>query len=143
MKTIRLTIVLAVFSLLGCSTSSVVADPADVTMVQLIASPEKYEGKHVRVIGFLHLEFESEVLYLHKEDFDHAIVGNGVWVDLGQEQQKLSDHYVLLEGVFTAKERGHMGMWSGKLKDINRSMIWTSPREPSRVPSPSPLVPTK
>lgn len=110
-------------------------------MTQLIANPDKYEGQNVRVIGYLHLEFEGDVLYLHKEDFDHAILGNGIWVDIGREQQKLSDNYVLLEGVFTAKDRGHMGMWSGTLKDISRSMVWSSLKEPRRQPGSSPLKP--
>ncbi len=131
------------FACLLCSLTNVSADITPVTMVQLIATPEKYEGRHVRVIGFLHLEFEGNVLYLHREDYDHAIVGNGIWVELGRDNQKLSDKYVLLEGVFTAKEHGHMGMWSGALKDINRSMIWSSTEELRSQQNSVPLKPRK
>ena len=28
-------------------------EPADVTLIQLIANPDKFEGKLIRVIGFL------------------------------------------------------------------------------------------
>jgi hypothetical protein len=37
-------------------------------MIQLIANPQAWDGKHVRVIGFLRLEFEGDALYLHRED---------------------------------------------------------------------------
>ena len=141
MKNFRFAFLLAVLAAMGCSTAWVKAEPEPVTMIQLIAAPEKYEGKHVRVIGYLHLEFEGNVLYLHKEDYDHSILGNGIWVDLGRDQQKLSDNYVLLEGIFSAKNRGHGGMWSGRLTDINRSMVWSSRSEPRGLPRPTPLKP--
>jgi hypothetical protein len=32
-------------------------EPTDVTLVQLIANPEKFDGRLIRVIGFLRLEF--------------------------------------------------------------------------------------
>ena len=55
--------------------------PVHVTLVRLIANPEKFDGKLVRVIGFLRLEFEGNVLYLHREDYENAILGDGIWVD--------------------------------------------------------------
>ena len=44
----------------------------DVSMVQLIATPEKFDGKFVRVHGFLNLGFEGDSLYLHRETFSKA-----------------------------------------------------------------------
>jgi hypothetical protein len=113
-------------------------EPANVTLVQLIANPEKFDGKLVRVIGFLRLEFEGNVLYLHREDYDHAIFGNGIWVDVTPEMTKhrevLQMHYVLLEGIFNSKNRGHMGMWSGSLTKIQRAEAWVAVR-PQRTNS--------
>ena len=54
----------------------------DVSLIQLIAQPEKFEGTRVRLIGFLRIEFEGNAIYLHREDFDHGIAKNGLWVDL-------------------------------------------------------------
>src|SRR5271169_6128251 len=80
-------------------------EPVDVTLVQLIANPEKFDGKLVRVIGFLRLEFEGNVLYLHREDYENAILGDGIWVDVTPEITKqkktLNMHYVVLEGIFS------------------------------------------
>jgi hypothetical protein len=103
--------------------------PINVPIVQLIATPEKFDGKLIRVIGFLRLEFEGNVLYLHPEDYENSILGNGIWVDVTPEMSKqsttLNMHYVLLEGVFSSKERGHMSMWSGTIKQIRRAQQWT------------------
>jgi hypothetical protein len=112
-------------------------EPIEVTLVQLIANPEKFDGKAIRVIGFLRLEFEGNVLYLHREDYEHAILGDGIWVDVTPEMTKQKDalnmHYVLLEGVFSSGDRGHMGMWSGTIKGIRRSQVWPFENHKNRV----------
>src|SRR5437660_10122960 len=91
-------------------------EPTDVTLVQLIANPDRFDGKLIRVIGFLRLEFEGNVLYLHREDYENAILGDGIWVDVTPSMEKqratLNMKYVLLEGIFSAGDKGHMGMWS-------------------------------
>jgi hypothetical protein len=107
-------------------------EPLDVTMVQLIANPEKFDGKLIRVIGFMRLEFEGNVLYLHREDYENALLGNGIWVDVTPEitkqKETLNMHYVLLEGIFSSSDRGHLGMWSGTIKTIRRAELWRSHR---------------
>lgn len=112
--------------------------PVDITLVQLIANPEKFDGKLIRVIGFLRLEFEGNVLYLHREDYENAILGDGIWVDVTPEITKqskaLNMNYVLLEGVFSSSDRGHMGMWSGAIKKIRRAELWSNVKRPRNVP---------
>jgi hypothetical protein len=102
----------------------------DVSIIQLIADPGRYENERVRLIGFLHLEFEGDALYLHREDHENAISQNAVWVDLpkwaGAEcQRRVNDHYVLLEGVFHGADRGHMSMFSGAIGKLDRLEAWT------------------
>ena len=107
-------------------------EPVDVTLVQLIANPQQFDGKLIRVIGFLRLEFEGNVLYLHREDYENAILGDGIWVDVTPEIKKrsktLNMNYVLLEGIFSSHDRGHMGMWSGAILKISRAELWKSHR---------------
>lgn len=102
--------------------------PTNVTLVQLIATPAKFDGKLIRVIGFLRLEFEGNVLYFHREDYENSILGNGIWVEVLPEMSKqsatLNMHYVLLEGVFSSKEHGHMDAWRGTIKKIRRAEQW-------------------
>jgi len=126
MKTVAF--VCAIAALLAVSLQA--QEPTDVTLVRLIASPEKFDGKLIRVIGFLRLEFEGNVLYLHREDYENAILGDGIWVDVTSEMRKqsgtLNMNYVLLEGIFSARDKGHMGMWSGSIKQVRRAQLWRS-----------------
>ena len=111
---------------IGASAGS--SELSDVSMIQLIANPQQYAGKPIRVIAFLNLEFEGNALYLHREDFDRSIVSNAVWISLEDHQvrtsRKLSGGYVLVEGIFSAKDRGHFGMFSGSIQQVTRIQGW-------------------
>jgi len=47
-----------------------------------------------------------------------------------EKKDTLSLRYVLLEGTFNAKKKGHMGMWSGTIENITRTMVWSDPAKP-------------
>ena len=134
-------IALVCLSIALFSTTLMAEEPTNVTLVQLIANPEKFDGKLVRVIGFLRLEFEGDVLYLHREDYENAILGNGIWVEvnplIAKKRADLNMSYVLLEGVFNSRERGHMGMWSGELQQVRRAEVWRAARRASSPDKPS------
>jgi hypothetical protein len=102
--------------------------PLVVSLLQLIATPKRFDKKPIRVVGFLRLEFEGNALYLHREDYENAISGNGIWVEVSAEMAKQEDslnmHYVLLQGIFNANDRGHMSLWSGSIKKIRRAIVW-------------------
>ncbi|MEG9436680.1 hypothetical protein JAO29_10965 [Edaphobacter sp. HDX4] len=101
----------------------------DVSIIELIANPLKYDGKQVQLIGFLRLEFEGNAIYLHQEDFEHAISRNAIWIDrpadLSEKQAlDVNNRYIICQGTFKAGEHGHMGMFSGSLTHINRLEPW-------------------
>jgi hypothetical protein len=131
----RYTALTFLFAIL-CSSELLAQEPQDVSMVQLISNPEKFNGKVVRVIGFLRIEFEGNVLYMHREDYDYAILGNGVWVDLPEFSLKNKDRvnlkYVILVGQFSSKDRGHMGMWSGSFNNVQRLERWREIRNAAK-----------
>jgi hypothetical protein len=97
-------------------------------MVELIARPEKFDGRRVRTIGYAHFEFEESALYLHEEDYAHAIFLNGVWLDLGEgvSRAECQNRYVVVEGTFRSGNRGHLGAWSGAIQDVTRCGPWRS-----------------
>jgi hypothetical protein len=101
-----------------------------VSLIQLIAAPQEHAGKPVRVIGFVKIGFEHNAIYLHREDLDHGLSKNGLWLETSrpmmQELIKLSGSYVLIEGVFDPDNRGHGGLFSGALTDISRVDVWRS-----------------
>jgi hypothetical protein len=112
--------------------------PQAVSLVQLLASPEKYHGQLVRIEGFLHNKFENSALYLSKQDGDFLIGKNAVWVSYSDEVQLqprddtkskkerglsyFDRKFVLLEGRFDKDVRGHMGAYSGGLTGVTRIM---------------------
>jgi hypothetical protein len=101
----------------------------EVSIVELLANPLTYDGKQVQIIGFLRLEFEGDALYLHREDFEHAISKNAIWVDRPKDLSKkqtaeVDKKYVICEGTFNARGHGHMGMFSGSLTHITRLESW-------------------
>jgi hypothetical protein len=106
----------------------IAAEPLDVSLIQLIASPKDYDGKVVRVIGFVRLEFEGNAIYLHQDDYKHGITKNGLWIDVTDDMRKkqaeIDQKYVLIEGTFIAKFTGHMGLWNGSIQKISRCEIW-------------------
>lgn len=101
----------------------------DVSMVQLLATPEKYDGKLVRVIGVGNLEFEGNFLSISKEDHAYG-AGNSIWVELGdraisyEEAKEYNGKYVIVEGFFDKDDRGHFDMFCGSIKDISRYQLW-------------------
>jgi len=104
----------------------------------LIANPEKYKGKFIRVEGYLHNKFEDSGLYLSKEDADRLNGRNGIWVSYSKEvlqepQTKNGIRYfdckwVLLEGTFEYTSdlgHGHLEAFSGELKNTSRILEQT------------------
>jgi len=121
-------ILLLLLVVTGFSAGPVKHDALGVSLIRLIGSPKEYAGKTVRVVGYLHLEFEGNGIYIHREDYERGLSKNSLWVDapteMMKEMQKLNDRYVLLEGVFEPEMQGHMGLSSGSIIKINRVDLW-------------------
>jgi hypothetical protein len=120
----KLVLILAVVLSAAGSAIAQGNSPVDVSIIQLISTPERYDQKLVRVSGFLWLEFEGNALYLHKEDKEHMLFKNGLWINVEGDQSDiahgLSGEYVIVEAMFDAKSKGHLGLWSGTLKRVKR-----------------------
>jgi hypothetical protein len=116
-------------ALLSCIVRpAVAAEPLDVSMIQLIANPKDYDGKLVRVGGFMNLEFDGNAIYLHQDDYKHNITKNGLGADVSDDIRKKSADfdlkYVVVVGTFNAQMTGHLGLWSGSIQKITRCMAW-------------------
>jgi hypothetical protein len=125
---LRVSLALAIVSsALGAGTPK--NEAQDVSIIRLIAAPERFAGKLVRVIGYLNIEFEGDAIYLHEEDFRRSLCMNSLFVhaddDMMTELKRLSGHYVLIEGIFDPSQTGHMGLSSGGVTKINRADAWT------------------
>ena len=81
----------------------------EVSLVQLIANPEKYENKVVRVGGIINVGFEDDYLFLTKEDRSVFNIRNAISMNyrtknlLGitmEELEKYSGSYAFVKGTF-------------------------------------------
>lgn len=86
----------------------------NVSVESLIVYPEKYNGKLVRVTGIGNIQFESDCLFLSKEDQVNLVSENSISIDpnykkLGAEEGTFGDltwlngNYVVVEGVFNSE----------------------------------------
>ena len=104
-----------------------------VSLIQLIATPEHFDRKCVQVMGYLHLEFEGNGLFLNEDDFRHGITFNALWVDASDTRlfdETVNDTFAILAGEFRAKQHGHLGMFAGTLTDMTRVDPIRSRRRP-------------
>lgn len=102
----------------------------NVTMIQLLSNPEKYDGKLVRVIGVGNLEFEGDCIALSREDLKYG-AGHKIRIVLGEraipyaEAQAYNGKYVIVEGIFDMDYfGGHWEAFQGAIKDVSRYQLW-------------------
>jgi hypothetical protein len=93
--------------------------PLEVSLIQIIARPSDFDGEYVRVSGFYRHEFEGNALYLHREDYAQGLRKNGLWMN-GKADDNMK--YILVEGRFNAQSLGHLGLWSGEIEAVTRTL---------------------
>jgi hypothetical protein len=93
----------------------------DVSLVALIATPERFQGTLIRTSGYLRLEFEGDAIFMTKSDADHRISKNGLWVSAEEfraRKNEVHNRYVFIEGRFSAQILGHMDAYSGAITNV-------------------------
>jgi hypothetical protein len=110
-------------------------DPVQTSLIQLIATPDKFDGKTVSVTGFLHVGRESALLFLGQNDHDHDIAANAISFRLdekiGKDTKELKENYVTLVGIFHAPQRpGAYPCPNGKIDPVERYRIWSTLSNP-------------
>jgi hypothetical protein len=102
-----------------------------VSLVNLIATPGKYNGKLVMVQGVCNFEFEGNALFLTQDDRRHGLTKNAIWASydtLGAQPHdpvfasKFHGRYILVEGYFDSRAHGHLGLFSGAITNVTRIM---------------------
>jgi hypothetical protein len=107
------------------------AEPIRCSIVNLLATPLKYDGKLVQIVGYAQIQFEGDSIYLSESDAAHDILQNGLWLKFSGSTVdrkilgKSGRGYALVVGVFDARETGHMGLWPGGIVQITRFEPWT------------------
>lgn len=112
-----------------------------VRMVDLLANPEKFNGKLVTVIGYLFIGNRGinadSVLCLNREDWENGL-GNGMGVvpsqNMHRNWQELTNMYVQITGTIAT---GYNGPPSGSgpgrwilIQDVRACRVWSDPKRP-------------
>ena len=114
----------------GESSNSANQRPEDVSIIQLIANPEKYHGKLVQVSGVGNLEFEGDYISLRKDDRKYGASKNALWISFDtdiisyEEAQQYNGKYVIVRGIFDMYDPGHGSLFSGTIKNVSRYDLW-------------------
>jgi hypothetical protein len=108
-----------------------------VSLIEILAAPQKYEGKLVTVRGFLlvlggHHDIAAYSLCLNKDDAENEL-GNSVLVvpneQMQRDREKFDRMYVSLTG-FVNSVRGADGTYSAVIKDVKECRVWSDPSRP-------------
>lgn len=110
------------------------AGPQNVSLVELIASPQKFDGVLVNVIGYLDMSREGDLLYLHQTDSDNMLNSNAIWVhrteEMGIDKTRLNHKYVTVVGVFRSGFKEQFGTPSCGIPNATRVESWSDPSNP-------------
>ena len=90
-------------------------------MIQLIATPERFDGQRLQVTGYFGgIQFEESALYLHEEDYKHGITKNALWLEAWDTLSKTPAGYITVDAVLNASRHGHLSGYQGTLTDVTR-----------------------
>jgi hypothetical protein len=100
------------------------APVSEVSIQELVAAPDKFNGARVRVIAPCHIEFEGSALYATEEAREARAAHQAVWLQLNwpllPDRRALNGKYVLVEGRFVSGSQGHEGLFQGAIVDVTR-----------------------
>jgi hypothetical protein len=135
MKSVVIILVLLLTSVAtGQSSGLGLRVPAPVSMLQLIANPEKFDGKSVGAIGYLISHNGSGFLYLHREDADFGLYVNALKIEFDpgwpSADAGFDSHYLYVIGKFDAKDKGPRAAFGGSIKDAKVIALWSAPKVP-------------
>lgn len=120
----------AITFLLGCSVAHGQDAPVDgdqpvesCSMINLIATPDDYDGKRIETQGVARMEFEGTAIYTSPESAKHRVKVNGIYLALGDSEvskssrEHLDGKWVFVVGVYHKPERGSVD-WRGHIDQI-------------------------
>ena len=110
--------------------------PEYVSIVQLVATPERFDGKLLVVTGFLSLGTEADELYISSSDEANGILENGISIvrtqEIQQKRAELNQKYVRVAGRFKLNNRLKARFTSGGFAEVESCQFWSDPQHPIR-----------
>jgi hypothetical protein len=108
------------------------------SMIRVIANPKLFNGKRLRLFGFLESHREGEGLWLSKDFYDSRICSNAIGVSVNRSDlpailsltehkslDDVTDRYVCIVGTYYAPLNDNFMQWSGRLDKIESiNVLW-------------------
>jgi len=114
------------FSSVGAQSPSPEKRPVPVSLIRLIANPDKFDGQRVRVIGFLYYGGgldRAVCLYVSEIDARNAVMSNCVYLHQSfNEDDKRLGKYVILNA--TVRYSTKNGFDDLSFNDITDMQLW-------------------
>jgi hypothetical protein len=108
--------------------------PIRVSLVQLIAAPDKFDAKVVAVWGFLVMDREGDLLYLGQPDADNGLLENSIWIrrteEMGKQKELLNRKYVKVVGTYRQNFYEQLGDPRGGIPEVRAVTLWSDPSYP-------------
>ena len=109
------------------SLSCVAEMPLPQAIVSVVTDPEKYNGKHIRLIGAVEIESTLGLICPYMEDLKYGLPHNCIGLTFSKEQvdkaKQLSWKYMSIEGTYNANISGNVGE-HGELENITLFFEW-------------------
>lgn len=99
-----------------------------VSIVELVVRPERFESAYVSVVGVFSFDLDSSTLFLNREHYKVDLFDTSISVDFPkggtvadiEKLNALSGCYVRVDGIFSSKDRGYMGLNKGSIKNVSK-----------------------
>jgi hypothetical protein len=95
--------------------------PPVVSMITLLASKEKYDGKPVQVSAFLSVTFEDNALYFDENAYVHQFTENALWIEYDDADRRHPGYVI---GVFKANGCGHLCLYGGAIVGAKLGLMY-------------------
>lgn len=96
-----------------------------VSLISLIATPERFDGKYVNVQGVAYFDSKHYInaIFLTREDKVRGNASNAVFLYLSPSLgnvDRLNGKFVTVQGKFTSANKGHLNVFPACLVDVDR-----------------------
>lgn len=96
-------------------------DGGNVSMIEVLLYPEKFDDKPILLQGIFIYEFDQNALYLSKESAEYGVSAEAVWIrfsdgfESDRDLEKLNGKYVSIYGTFDKEQLGPLGNFRGSI----------------------------
>lgn len=130
---LRRFICMAICFSVACSTTAAEYKDANwVSIIALIATPDRFHGKPVHVTGLATIAFENTALCIGQPPLSTK---DCVWLDVASVDAKVlerwqtyHDQIISITGIFDKENSGHLDAYSGSISNISKVFVRQRPQ---------------